>query len=445
MAGRDDDLDWLYGRGEDHAPDSRPFGEEPAPSSAPPPPPDPYEHPAPRPEPYGRAEGPSDPYGRSQRPDRYGRAELPPDPHVRPVPAPRASPPQGERPPDAPPPPPPSAMRRPPRPAGKPRDARPRKHPRTRRQLQVVIAVLLVYLLAFPAWAWFGSGRVDATSAGNRPHLQAGITLLMTGSDSRAGMTDAQKRALGTGSAAGERSDTIMLLHVPVLGAPTLLSIPRDSYVSVPGHGKNKINAAYSIGGPALLAQTIEENTGVRIDGYVSLGFDGFVSVIDALGGIRMCLPAPMKDAKAHIDLPAGCQVLTGANALGYVRMRYSDPRGDIGRAERQRQMVAATAKKALSPLTLINPVRWISLNNAIRGAVSRGQDTGPLDALALVYGAGFIGMGGGHTFAVPVSNPDYKTSVGEAVLWDQAKAKEVFHAFATGNTIGLGRFDAGN
>ncbi len=306
-----------------------------------------------------------------------------------------------------------------------------------------MVALVLVYLVAFPLWAWFGSDRVDATPQTDRPGFQPGITLLLTGSDSRAGLSDEDKRRLGTGSVEGERADTIMLLHVPVIGGPTLLSIPRDSYVTVPGHGKDKINAAYAIGGPQLLAETIEASTGVRVDGYVSLGFGGFVNIIDAVGGIEMCLPAPIQDDKAHIDLPAGCQVLDGPDALGYVRMRYADPRGDIGRVERQREMVGATAKKAMSPLTVINPVRWISLNNAARGAIARGKDTGPLDAVALVYGAGSVGSGRGHNFVVPVADTAYATAAGEAVLWDEAEAEVVFTAFKTGNTTGLGRFDA--
>lgn len=449
MAGRDDDLDWLYGRG-DNAPEPRPFGEDPASSAAsgepgarrpaepsyPPPAPGVHPQPAPRRDSpsdhgsHGREQSPRDPYER----EAYGRGReaYGPDPHA-----------HG---PAAPPAPPRAAMRRD-RPTGgrgpsAPADGRRAGRRRVRRRAGLVMALLLVYLTAFPVWAWFGSGRVDATPEGDRPWIQPGITLLLTGSDSRAGLTDEQKRELGTGSSAGERADTIMLLNVPVLGAPTLLSIPRDSYVSVPGHGENKINAAYALGGPALLAQTVEENTGVRVDGYVSVGFDGFVAIIDALGGIEMCLPAAIQDDKAHIDLPAGCQVLDGTNALGYVRMRYSDPRGDIGRAERQRDMVGATAKKALSPWTLVNPVRWISLNNAVRGAITRGQDTGPLDALALVYGAGFIGLGGGHTFAVPVSDPDYSTPAGTAVLWDEAESQVVFDAFRSGSSTGLGRFD---
>ncbi|MEA5153789.1 LCP family protein [Raineyella sp.] len=313
------------------------------------------------------------------------------------------------------------------------------------RQALAVLAVLLVYLLAFPAWAWFGSARVEATSVGQRPPRQPGITLLLTGSDSRVGLSASQKNSYGGGAEDSGRSDTIMLLHIPVVGSPALVSIPRDSYVAIPGHGKNKINAAYSFGGPKLLAQTIEQDTGVRIDGYVGLGFEGFVQIIDALGGIPMCLDTAMKDKDAHVDLAAGCQTLTGTEALGYVRMRKSDPRGDIGRIERQRSMVGATVKKAMSPMTVINPVRWISLNNAVRGAISRGTDTGPLDATALLYGAAVVGSGGGHTFSVPAADTSYRTPAGDAVRWDDAKAKVVFRAMQTGNTTDLAQFDKKN
>lgn len=486
MAGRDD-LDWLYGR--DDAPDpSRPFGEDAAPSGAPSTPErgraaSDFGQPAPPPAAPGasRSTGAADGARRDQPATAVfiprGRAEPDPrrTPPGTPSRAPYASPADPyaspadpwREPPSAPAPPPRSAMRRRPDPAalpgavgpGEPGGTGPRlprggrpgpggRAPRRRRVVRWtvgVIAVLLVYMLAFPAWAWFGSARVEATSTGQRPGRQPGITLLMTGSDSRVGLTASQTHAYGGGAENSARTDTIMLLHIPLVGAPALVSIPRDSYVAIPGHGKNKINAAYAFGGPQLLAQTIEQDTGVRIDGYVGLGFDGFVSIIDSLGGIRMCLDAPMSDKDAHVDLPAGCQTLTGAQALGYVRMRKADPLGDIGRIQRQRAMVGATVHKAVSPLTVINPVRWIGLNNAVRGAISRGTDTGPLDAIALLYGAAVVGSGGGHTFSVPAANTSYRTPAGDAVLWDDAKAKVVFRALQTGNTTGLGQFDKKN
>ncbi|QGF22501.1 LCP family protein [Raineyella fluvialis] len=429
MAGRDD-LDWLYGRNDDAPDPSRPFGEDPAPSRA-----------------SARADG-----RRDRREDLPPAPPSPPRSALRGGPSPRPSAPAG-RPPAPADPRPNSLGSRPagggPRiptilgrgRAGRPRSTVPRGR-RIRRRVLTVVAVLLVYLLAFPAWAWFGSARVNATPAGQRPGRQPGITLLLTGSDSRVGLTADQTHAIGGGSSDSGRTDSIMLLHVPVVGAPALVSIPRDSYVAIPGHGKNKINAAYAFGGPDLLAQTIEQDTGVRIDGYVGLGFEGFVSIIDSLGGIPMCLDSPMKDQDAHVDLPAGCQTLSGAQALGYVRMRHADPLGDIGRVKRQREMVGATVKKAVSPLTVINPIRWIGLNNAVRGAVSRGKDTGPLDGSALLYGAAVIGGGGGHTISVPTSNTNYRTPVGDAVLWDEAKAAIVFGAMKTGNTTNLGQFD---
>ena len=120
--------------------------------------------------------------------------------------------------------------------------------------------------------------------------------------------------------------------------------------------------------------QTVEQNTGLRVDAYVEIGFGGFVNIIDALGGIEMCLPKAIKDQDSHLDLPKGCQNLDGTNALGYVRMRKADPRGDLGRVERQREMLAAVAKKAASPATVINPVRYWNLCNAATQAVTLGR-----------------------------------------------------------------------
>ncbi len=154
-----------------------------------------------------------------------------------------------------------------------------------------------------------------------------------------AGRASARRTARGSARAARRdvaptRSSSSTSL--PGGGKPALISIPRDSYLEIPGEGRNKVNAAFAIGGPALLVATLEDATGLRIDGYVEIGFGGFASVVDSLGGVEMCLPKALADEKAHIDLPAGCQTLDGANALGYVRARYSDPRGDLGRAERQ-------------------------------------------------------------------------------------------------------------
>src|SRR5262249_57251811 len=129
----------------------------------------------------------------------------------------------------------------------------------------------------------------------NRPAAGAGTNWLITGSDSRAGLTRAQKRQLHTGSDAGSRSDTILVLHIPSNGGrAVLISLPRDSYVTIPGFGQNKINAAYSFGGPKLLAKTVQDNTGLRIEHYAGIGFARLGNVRDGGGGRRSGLAQPL-------------------------------------------------------------------------------------------------------------------------------------------------------
>ena len=318
-----------------------------------------------------------------------------------------------------------------------------RRHPvrNTFRALLVLVLLVVVWLVGVPAYAWSQVGRVDDTPSGKRPGGQPGETFLLVGSDSREGLTKAQEKKLGTGSVAGQRTDTIMLVIKPVTGKPVLVSLPRDSYVDVPGHGQNKINAAYAIGGPDLLVQTVEQSTGLRVDGYAEVGFGGFVSVIDALDGIRMCVPAAIKDQDSHLDLKKGCQTFDGATALGYVRMRKADPRGDLGRVERQRQMLAAVAKKAASPATVLDPVRYWRLCTATASAVKVGDSTSVFDTGQAALAMKTVSAGNGLTLTVPVANPGYSTPVGSAVLWDESAAQEMFAEIASGDTSKLGKY----
>jgi LCP family protein required for cell wall assembly len=117
---------------------------------------------------------------------------------------------------------------------------------------------------------------------------------------------DEQQR-LSTGDTEGERTDTIMIAHIPDNDtSPTLLSIPRDSRVDVPGHGVNRINASFSLGGAPLLTQTVEQATGLRIDHYAEIGFGGFANIVDAIGGVEMNIEQDMNDTKTGLTIPAG-------------------------------------------------------------------------------------------------------------------------------------------
>ncbi|NJP25614.1 hypothetical protein FLW53_15705, partial [Microbispora sp. SCL1-1] len=166
----------------------------------------------------------------------------------------------------------------------------------------------------------------------NRPVNETGaINVLLVGSDTRAGDNKKYGQHLVND---GERTDTIMLLHVsPNRDGATLLSFPRDSMVMIPAcYNKNKtlvpahlgmINSAFSDGGMICTRRTIETLTGIRIHHYVKVDFTGFKNIVNALGGIEICLPQAVNDKKAKLQLPAGRQIVKGEAALGYVRLRY--------------------------------------------------------------------------------------------------------------------------
>jgi LCP family protein required for cell wall assembly len=299
-----------------------------------------------------------------------------------------------------------------------------------------VVALFVVYPLLLFTLAWTSLNRVDALGGSGRVADTPGHTYLVVGSDSRADLTPAERNRLGTGSTAGRRTDTIMLLHVPASGGPTVLvSIPRDSYVPIPGHSRNKINAAYAFGGPQLLVRTVENATGVHIDGYVETGLLGYADLVDAIGGVRVCAPRAMKDKDAHLDIPAGCQQMDGATALGYARARKSDPRGDLGRVERQRQVLAAIAGKTLSPSVLALPWRAIPAARAGGSALTVDQGTSPLALARFVLAMRAVAGGGGLSLTVPIGDPNLSTPAGDAVEWDHAEALRLFNAIKADDT----------
>ena len=301
--------------------------------------------------------------------------------------------------------------------------------------LLLVVLVVVVYPLSLAVVAWTHLGKVAALPD-ERPADTPGRNYLVVGSDSRKGLSAAQRKRLATGKIGGQRTDTIMLLHVPSGGGSTVLvSIPRDSYVSIPGHGKNKINAAYAFGGPQLLVRTVEQATGVTVDEYVETGLGGYADLVDAIGGVNVCSPRAFKDKKAGLNIPKGCQDMDGATALGYARARYSDPRGDLGRVERQRQILAAIAGKTLSPSVLLLPWRSLSGASAGGGALVVDDGTTPVGLARFVLAMRAVSGGSGLSLTVPIGNPALRTPAGEAVSWDTAKAQKLFTALRKDDT----------
>jgi LCP family protein required for cell wall assembly len=258
----------------------------------------------------------------------------------------------------------------------------------------------------------------------NRPPQGAGTNWLITGSDSRQGLTRKEERKLATGhDISGRRSDTIMVLHMPSNGGkPVLVSLPRDSWVPIPGHGSDKINAAYAYGGPRLLAETVQNVTGLRIDHFMTIGFGGFVRVVDAIGGVRICLKTPLVDPAAGLHLHKGCQTLDGAEALGFVRTRHTFATQDLQRIQNQRIFLRALLRKLTSAGVIANPFSSLPAASGVAGTLTVDNGTHLFQLLQVA-----LALRNPITGTVPISG-GFVTSTGQdALKWDTFKAKKLF------------------
>ena len=319
--------------------------------------------------------------------------------------------------------------------------------PRRRRPwgriLLATVVVLLLAAVGVGAWVDHSLRRIDALpDYPDRPAAGKGTTWLLVGSDSRQGLTPEQQAALTTGGDIGNgRTDTMLVVHVPAFGsdnAPVMVSIPRDSYVDIPGYGQDKINAAFSFGGPQLLAQTVEEATGIRLDHYAEVGFDGFAALVDAVGGVTMCPSEPISDPLAGIDLPAGCQELNGATALGYVRTRAT-ARADLDRMVNQREFMSALVHRATSPSVYLNPLRWYPMLHAAAAAVSVDEGAHVWDLARLAWAL----HGDLTTTTVPIGDFTGSDS-GSVVVWNDDAARRLFEALAADASVPEDVLEAG-
>jgi len=312
----------------------------------------------------------------------------------------------------------------------------PGPRPRRKRRFgfgKILLSLVLLFVL-FLAGVWIyldtSINRTDAfANLTNRPAVASGTNWLIVGSDSRAGLTPQEEQQLSTGDVAaaggGQRTDTIMIAHLPDNSTkPTLVSLPRDSEVQIPGHGKDKINAAFSIGGAPLLVQTVEQATGLHIDHYAEIGFGGFAGIVDAIGGVNMCIDQPMHDDYTNITLQPGCQTLNGSQALGFVRMRHSTatPRSDLDRVENQRKFIGALADQIATPGTLLNPFDFFPLLSAAPSALTMDSGDHLQNLVGLAWALRGISSGGVVTTTVPVTN-------GSAETWDKTKSQQLFDA----------------
>ncbi len=302
---------------------------------------------------------------------------------------------------------------------------------RQRRVALVVCSAVSAVVLLFAGTAWgFTSyindsiGRVNAGTAGTPS--SGPLTVLLAGVDVRAGLTRHQQLALHVGNSVSFNSDTLMLIHVSGdRSHVTVISIPRDSWVDIPGHGMNKINAAYGLGGPSLVVKTVEQNTGLTINDFIQVNFLGFVRVIDALGGVNICLPFAVNDAYSGLHLTAGPHHVGGITALEYARDRHSFATSDLARIQDQQRLLASMLNEAISSGTLANPLKLSRFLGAALAAIKVDQG---LNVSSLADQLRGISPHNVRFMTVPLSNYNYQTPSGEsAVLWDASAAQELF------------------
>jgi LCP family protein required for cell wall assembly len=310
--------------------------------------------------------------------------------------------------------------------------------PRRRgRRIALIAGIVVAAVLAATAgsYFWLDSKLNRSVALPAFSGSSAGQNWLIVGSDSRQGLTTQQIIQDHVGFDFGTaNSDSLMLLHMGA-GKPVLISIPRDSYVPIPGYGYNKINAALGFGGPPLLVKTVENVTGLQINHYMGIGFGGLVSVVNEVGGVNICLTTALHDYDSGANLKAGCQTLNGTQALAFVRDRHSFADEDLQRMQDQRAFLKALLDKATSPGVYLNPFTALPFGSSAAGAISVDQGTHLNDLVSAA-----LALRDPETGTVPIANANYITSnAGDAVLWNRTEALELFDALKNGQSVPSG------
>ncbi len=269
---------------------------------------------------------------------------------------------------------------------------------------RTIAGLLALAVLVASGWAWYtwnnftgNIQRVSAIASTAKPkHDIDGKdqNILIVGNDDRDSATDAELKQLGTTRDGGSyNTDTMMLMHLPADGKKaTVISFPRDSYVAIPGHDMNKLNAAYpegiqdahgdKAGGARLLVQTIQNLTGLTIDHFVQVDLLGFYRISNAIGGVQVNMCQAVYESNSGINLHKGINTIEGTQALAFVRQRYGFPDGlgDLDRIKRQQYFLSAVFRKLSSAGVLLNPIKLKNLLNAVTQSLQMDDSLNPLN-----------------------------------------------------------------
>ncbi|TQF66127.1 LytR family transcriptional regulator [Rhodococcus spelaei] len=327
------------------------------------------------------------------------------------------------------------------------------------------MATLSVLVLVITGFAWRSVDSLESNLATTRLGLggvkDGAVDILMVGTDSR---TDAhgnplsreELASLHAGDAEADNTDTIVLVRIPSNGdSATAISIPRDSYVKVPGIGMSKINAAFGAtkatekqkllnegtpeadadrqatqAGREALIKSVADLTGITVDHYAEIGLLGFVLLTDAVGGVDVCLNNAVDEPMSGAKFPAGEQTLTGSNALSFVRQRHDLQRGDLDRIVRQQVFMASLVHQVLSAKTLSNPGKLNQLSAAVQRSVVLDEDW---DIIGFARQLQNVAGGQVKFETIPVIDINATTDYGESIVQVDPKAVHKYVASLAG------------
>lgn len=316
--------------------------------------------------------------------------------------------------------------------------------------LTAIFVACLVLLGVVAGWLLYLNAQLGSVARfpltgdpGGPPRVPGtAMNILLVGADDpdddpRRGPNIREELASGTWTPGAFRSDTTMVLHLdPDHKTAQVVSIPRDSWVPIPGHGKSKINAAFSWGGPSLLRQTVEQVTGLHIDHVVVIDFAGFVRMTEILGGVDVYVPQTVTDTARDIVWRKGVHHLEGENALYYVRQRYGLPNGDFDRIQRQQNLLRAVMTKIAGRSVLTNPVKLTQLADSLSGtiAVDSGLTTARFRSLVL----SMVGFDSKSLRFITAPFRGLGMEGSQSVVYlDMPKVRSLFHAVGQSNFEG--------
>lgn len=309
-----------------------------------------------------------------------------------------------------------------------------------RRALVLAASMLsaLVLLTSGAGWllASYVSNHLTRLDAGTPGTPATGpLNILLAGVDIRSGLSARQQALLHVGHVNSHNSDTLIVVHISADHRHVeAVSLPRDSWVRIPGYGMNKINAAIGLGGPRLMVRTVQDATGLTISDFVEVNFLGFVKVINVLGGVNICLPFAVDDPNSGLRLSAGRHHVNGITALQFARDRHSFPTSDLARISNQQQLIASVVTEAISSGTLTDPLRFPRLLAAATSAIRVDRQ---FNVISLARQLRFVRPGAVTFATVPLASASYLTPTGQsAVLWDRPAARAMFARITADRTL---------